>query len=50
MLVGVQPAEAFKEIIEEELVSAQKLVAKGTRPEKVYEALLAEGKGAGQRR
>jgi protein-disulfide isomerase len=44
MLVGAQPVEAFKEIIEEELVSAQELVAKGTRPERVYEALLAEGK------
>jgi protein-disulfide isomerase len=50
MLVGAQPAEAFKEIIEEELVSAQKLVAKGTRPEKVYEALLAEAQGGDVKR
>ena len=50
LLSGAQPAEAFKEIIDEELVTAQQLVAKGTRPEKIYEALLAEGKGGNVKR
>jgi len=49
LLSGARPADAFKEIIDEELVTAQQLVAKGTRPEKVYEALLAEAQSGAAR-
>lgn len=45
-LVGAQPFEKFKKIIDEEITKAQALVAKGIKPENVYEELIKEGKGA----
>ncbi len=45
-LVGAQPAEAFKAMIDEELVKARALVASGIRPDKVYEAILATARKA----
>ena len=41
-LVGAQPLEKFKQIIDEELVKAKDLVAKGTPRLKVYEAILSQ--------
>ena len=48
-LSGAQPFEAFKAKIDEELKTAEALVAKGTPKAKVYEALHEgrEGRGAG---
>ena len=46
-LVGAQPVEAFKAVIDEELASARKLIAKGTPPEKVYDKLTASADSAG---
>jgi protein-disulfide isomerase len=46
-LVGAQSVEAFKAVIDEELASARKLIAKGTRPEKVYDKLTASAESAG---
>jgi len=43
-LVGAQPFEKFKEIIDEELKKAQELVAKGTPASKVYEETIKDGK------
>jgi len=43
-LSGAQPFEAFKAKIDEELKTAEGLVAKGTPKAKVYEALLKEAK------
>jgi protein-disulfide isomerase len=45
-LVGAQPFEKFKPIIDEEVIKAQNLIAKGTAPARVYEELIKEGKGA----
>lgn len=45
-LVGAQPLEAFKAIVDEELKKAQGLVAAGTRPDRVYDQILAGGKKA----
>jgi len=45
-MVGAQPAEAFEALIGEEIAEAQKLVTAGTRPEAVYEARIASGRGA----
>ncbi len=44
-LVGAQPVEKFKELIDQQLVAAQALVAKGTAPAKLYEALQQGAKG-----
>jgi protein-disulfide isomerase len=44
-LVGAQPPEAFEAVIGEELQKARKLVDAGTRPEAVYDALIAQGQG-----
>lgn len=46
-LVGAQPEEKFTKIIDEEIVKAQALLAKGTKPEAIYDALIATGKGPG---
>ena len=43
-LSGAQPFESFKAKIDEELKTAEGLVAKGTPKAKVYEALLKEAK------
>jgi protein-disulfide isomerase len=45
-LVGAQPQEKFEKIIDEEITKAQALIAKGTKPSEVYEALVKDGKGA----
>jgi protein-disulfide isomerase len=44
-LVGAQPEEKFDKIIDEEITKAQGLIAKGTRPADVYDALTKDGKG-----
>ncbi len=44
-LVGAQPEEKFDAIIDEEIKKAQDMVAKGTRPTEVYDALTHDGKG-----
>ncbi|MDP9152544.1 MAG: thioredoxin domain-containing protein [Myxococcota bacterium] len=44
-LVGAQPQEKFEKIIDEEIKKAQDLIAKGTRPSEVYDALTKDGKG-----
>jgi protein-disulfide isomerase len=41
-LVGAQPFESFKPIIDEEIKKANQLIASGTKPEKVYEKLIAQ--------
>ncbi len=45
-LVGAQPQEKFEKIIDEEITKAQGLIAKGTPPTGVYDALVKDGKGA----
>ncbi len=45
-LAGAQPKEKFEEVIDEEVRRAQGLLAAGTKPEGLYEALLRDGKGA----
>jgi protein-disulfide isomerase len=45
-LVGAQPQDKFEKIIDEEIGKAQALLAKGTPPNQVYDALIANGKGA----
>ena len=44
-LVGAQPDEKFDQIIDEEIKKAQDLIAKGTKPSDVYDALTKDGKG-----
>jgi protein-disulfide isomerase len=44
-LVGAQPQEKFEKIIDEEIKKAQDLIAKGTKPSDVYDALIKDGKG-----
>jgi protein-disulfide isomerase len=44
-LVGAQPEEKFDKVIDEEIKKAQDLIAKGTKPSEVYEALVKDGKG-----
>jgi protein-disulfide isomerase len=44
-LVGAQPEEKFDAIIEQEIVKAEQLIAKGTPPAGIYEALTRDGKG-----
>jgi len=46
-LVGAQPVDAFKAVIDEELAAARKLIAKGTPPEKVYYQVTAGSPSAG---
>jgi protein-disulfide isomerase len=43
-VVGSQPLDAFKTIVDEEIIKANALVGAGTPPEKVYEALTKDGK------
>ncbi len=45
-LSGAQPLEAFKKAIDEQLVKAKALVAKGVPKAKVYDELMKEAKGA----
>jgi protein-disulfide isomerase len=41
LLSGAQPLEAFQEIIDDEIVIAEKLLASGTPPDKLYDTLVA---------
>jgi protein-disulfide isomerase len=43
-LVGAQPFEKFKTIIDEEVAKASALVAKGTPANKIYDELIKDGK------
>jgi protein-disulfide isomerase len=43
-LVGAQPFDKFKTIIDEEIAKAKALVAAGTKPENVYDELTKNGK------
>lgn len=43
-IVGAQPAEKFEALIDEQLARAAKLVAAGTPPAKVYDALQKDAK------
>jgi protein-disulfide isomerase len=45
-LVGAQPFESFKSVIDEELAKANKLIASGVKPEQVYAKLMAEAASA----
>jgi protein-disulfide isomerase len=45
-LVGAQPPEKFEKIIDEEITKAQALISSGKRPDQVYDAMIANGKGA----
>jgi len=44
-LVGAQPEERFDKIIDEEIAKAQDLMARGTKPTAVYDALTKDGRG-----
>jgi len=44
-LVGAQPFEKFKALIDDELVRAEKIVKGGVARASVYEALIKDGKG-----
>jgi protein-disulfide isomerase len=44
-MVGAQPEEKFDKINDEEIQRAQDLIAKGTKPQGIYEALTGGGKG-----
>jgi protein-disulfide isomerase len=44
-LVGAQPFDKFQKIIDEEIPKAQALLAKGTKPADLYDALIKDGKG-----
>jgi protein-disulfide isomerase len=44
-LAGAQPIEKFVAVIDQELPKAKDLVAHGTRPDAVYEALTKDGRG-----
>lgn len=43
-LVGAQPVESFSKVIDEEVKKAEGLLQKGTKPEALYDALIADGK------
>ena len=45
-LVGAQPVEKFAEIIDDELPKTAALLAKGIPADKLYDAVIKEGKGA----
>jgi protein-disulfide isomerase len=45
-LVGAQPPEKFEKIIDEEITKAQALISSGKKPDQVYDAMIANGKGA----
>jgi protein-disulfide isomerase len=45
-LVGAQPFEQFKAVIDDEIKKADKLIASGTKLEDVYAKLIAEGMAA----
>lgn len=41
---GARPVEVFEALIDEELKEAEALIAKGVAPQRVYEAVIADGK------
>jgi|GEM_PF-243589 len=43
-LVGAQSFESFQKIVDEEISRAEALLARGTKPASIYEALIAQGK------
>jgi len=43
-LVGAQPFDAFKKVIDDQLAKAKALVAKGTPKARVYDEIMKEGK------
>lgn len=43
-LVGAQPFDKFKEVIDEEIEKAEKLVKAGTAPKDLYAAIIKDGK------
>jgi protein-disulfide isomerase len=45
-LVGAQPFEKFKAVVDEEITKAKALVEKGTPAAAVYDAIIKDGKGA----
>ncbi len=47
-LIGAQPFEKFKEIIDDEIKKADKLLASGTKPEELYAKLLEQAPAARQ--
>jgi protein-disulfide isomerase len=44
-LVGAQPFDKFQKIIDEEIKESQDLLAKGVKPDEIYEAQIKDGKG-----
>ncbi len=44
-LVGAQPYEKFKAIIDEEIAHAKKLLAEGTPPAALYDRMIKDGQG-----
>jgi len=42
-LVGAQPKETFEAIVDEEIAKAKKLLAEGTKPDALYDALVKDG-------
>src|SRR6185436_1488834 len=46
-LVGAQPYDAFKTVVDEEIATANKLLAKGTPRNRLYDTLLASAPAAG---
>ena len=47
-LVGAQPVDAFKKLIDEEMVKAEALAKSGVARTDVYEKTIANGKGPGE--
>jgi protein-disulfide isomerase len=43
LIVGAQPYDVFKPVVEERLAAARQLVASGVRPSRVYEQTIASG-------
>lgn len=48
-LSGAQPVEKFKEVIDQQLAEAKKLVASGVKPSDVYPKLVAENAKTGEK-
>jgi len=42
-IVGAQPYDVFRQVVEERLAAARQLVASGVRPSRVYEQTIASG-------
>ncbi len=49
-LVGAQPFEKFKSIIDDEITKANGLLAKGVKPADLYDALVKDGKGDAEKK